>query len=145
MGPYCSVSLALASFLGTAPCLAPPHAYGTTGDCLLAQWASPFLPAIGWEVGTWSKLANQRPPPGFGNCNWQKEVSVSLGVWKWRHVNAEAVGSPVPPCGLRNRKCQSAERESEQIQTAFEFLLLAAPEASPYSSLGFHWIQVALW
>lgn len=66
MGPYCFVSLAPASFLGTVSLApgnyssapgplnmkAPQHAYGTTGVCLLAQWDALLAPAIGGEVGT---------------------------------------------------------------------------------------------
>lgn len=66
MGPYCFVSLAPASFLGTVSLApgnyssapgplnmqAPQLAYGTTGVCLLAQWDALLAPAIGGEVGT---------------------------------------------------------------------------------------------
>lgn len=113
---FCDLSASLISgnFSLSCPSLtcAPHVPYGHRWDCRLL-----LVPALGtahWLIaGRPIQTSQSEFSPRIWEVQLTKEVSLSLGVWKWRHVNAEAVGSPVPPCGLRNRKCQSAERESE--------------------------------
>lgn len=109
--PQSGVSLhgaGVESYLGDLrPCAW--HAYWLRGGCPDPNRPTRTLPQ---DLGTVSDKRN-----------------LKIKTWKCR-----SSWQPVPPCGLRDGKCQSAERESEaggeQTLTASELLTPAAPKAS---------------